>query len=78
MVYINIGEYDNPSELPKENSEGSLNTDNTVYTHTEVATKLPEEIEKLEYIYQHSQDCEKIHEIDPHLTTEHIDDTVYP
>ena len=52
MVYINNGEHDNPHELPKENSEGSLNTDN-------LATKLPEEIEKLEYIYQHSQDCKR-------------------
>ena len=63
MVYINNEEYENPHELPKENSEGSLNTDNAVYTHIDLATKLPEEIEKLEYIYQHFQDCEKIHEI---------------
>ena len=33
---------------------------------------------KLEYIFQYFQDCEKIHEIDPHLLTEQIDDTVYP
>ena len=78
MVYINNGEHDNPHELPNENSEGSLNTDNTVYTHTDLATKLPEEIEKLEYIYQHFQDCEKIYKIDPHVPTEHIDDTLYP
>ena len=51
MVYINNGEHDNPHELPKENSEGYLNTDNAVYTYTYHATKLPEEIEKLEYIY---------------------------
>ena len=75
MVCINKGEHDNPHELPKENSEGSLN--NAVYTHTDLATKLPEEIEKLKYIYQHFQDCEKIHEIDPHLPTEQIDDMVY-
>ena len=78
MVYINNEEHDNPHELPKENSEGSLNTDNAVYTHTDLATKLPEEIEKLEYIYQHFQDCEKIHEIDPQIPTEHVDDTLYP
>ena len=77
MVYIN-GEHDNPHELPKENSEGSLNTDNAVKTHTGPATKLPEEIEKLKYIHQHFQDCEKIHEIDPQVLTEHIDDTLYP
>ena len=78
VVYINNGEHDNPHELPKENSEGSLNLDNTVYTHTDLATKLVEEIEKLEYMYQHFQDCEKIHKIDPQVPTEHIDDTLYP
>ena len=77
-VYINNGEHDNLYELPKENSEGSLNLDNAVYTHTNLATKLLEEIEKLEYIYQHFQDCEKIHKIDPQVPTEHIDDTLYP
>ena len=78
MVYINKGEHDNPNILPKENSEGSLNTVNAVYTHTDFTTKLPEEIEKLEYIYQHFHDCEKIHEIYPHVLTEQIDDTVFP
>ena len=29
-------------------------------------------------MYQHFQDCEKIHEIDPHILPEQIDDTVYP
>ena len=77
-VYTNNGEHDYPHELPSENSEGSLNADNTVYTHTDIATKLPEEIEKLEYMYKHFQDCEKIHEIDPHVQTEHIEDTIYP
>ena len=56
MVYINKGEHDSPHE-----NSGSLNTDNVVYTHTDFATKLLEEIEKLEYIYQHFQDCKKIH-----------------
>ena len=32
----------------------------------------------MEYIYQHFQDCEKIHEIDPQAQIEHIDDTLYP
>ena len=75
MVYINNGEHDNPHELPKENS---LNMDNAVYTHTDLATKIPEEIQNLEYIYQHFQDCEKRHEIDPQVPTEHIDNTLYP
>ena len=77
-VYINNGEHDNPHELPTENSEGSWNTDKAVYTHFDLETKLPEEIEKLEYIYQHFQDCEKIHETDAHIPTEHTNDTLYP
>ena len=48
-----------------------------VYTCTDLATKLLEEIKKLEYIYQHFQDCKKIHKIDPHVQTEQIDDTIY-
>ena len=43
------------------------------YTTPDVCVPL-----KLEYIYQHFQDCEKIHEKDPHIPTEQIDDTVYP
>ena len=78
MVYINNGEHDNPHELPKENLEGSLDTIYTDYTHAYFTTKLPEEIEKLEYIYQHFQDCEKIYETDPQVTTEQTDDTLYP
>ena len=67
-----------PMNSPKKTQEGSLNTDNAVYIHTNLATKLPEEIEKFEYIYQHFQDCEKIHEIDSQVPIEHIDDTLYP
>ena len=38
------GEHDNPHELLKENLEGFLDTINTDYTHTDIPTKLPEEI----------------------------------
>ena len=78
MVYINRGEHDNPNELPKENLEGSLDIIYTDYTHADFTSKLPEEIEKLEYIYQHFQDCEKIYETNPQVTTEQTDDTLYP
>ena len=61
-----------------ENLEGSLNSENTVYTHTDFGTKLLEEMEKLEYIYQHFQDSEKVHEIDPHIPIENTDNTLYP
>ena len=78
MVYINKGEHDNPHELPKEYLEGSLDTIYTDYTHTDIPPKLPEEIEKLEYIYQHFQDREKIHETNLQVTTEQTDVTLYP
>ena len=78
MVYINNGELDNPHELPKENLEGFLDTVFTDYTHTDIPPKLPEEIEKLEYIYQHFQDHEKIYEMDPQVTTEQTDDILIP
>ena len=78
MVYINNGEHDNPHELPKENLEGSLDTIYTDYTHADFTSKLPEEIEKLEYIYQHFQDCEKTFEMDLQVTAEQTHDTLYP
>ena len=62
---------------PKK-TQSSLNADNTVYTHTDLGTKLPEEIEKLEYIYQHFQDNEKVHETDPQVPIENTDNTLYP
>ena len=40
-----------PHDLPKESTEGSLDTIYTDYTHTDIPPKLPDEIEKLEYIY---------------------------
>ena len=55
-----------------------MNTNNAVYTHFDLETKLLEEIEKLEYIYQHFQDCEKIHETNPHIPMEHTNNTLYP
>ena len=39
---------------------------------------MPEEVEKLEYIYQHFQEHEKVNESDPQLTTEVTQDTLYP
>ena len=78
MVYISNREHDNPHELPKGNLEGSLDTIYTDYTHADIPPKLPEEIEKLENIYQHFQDCEKIYETDPQVITEQTDDTLYP
>ena len=67
-----------PMNSPKENLEGSLDTIYTYYTHTDIPPNLPEEIEKLEYIYQHFQDHERIYETNPQVTIEQTDDTLYP
>ena len=72
MVYINNGEHDNPYELSKESSEGSLDTIYTDYTHADFTTNLPEGIEKLEHTYQHFQDHEKIYEMDLQVITEQM------
>ena len=47
------------------------------HTHTDIPPKVPKEIEKLEYIYQHFQDHEKVYETDPQVTTDQTDDTLY-
>ena len=65
-------------ELPKDKLEGSLDTVYHDNTHTDIPPKVPEEIEKLEYIYQHFQDHEEIYETDQQVTTEQIEDTLYP
>ena len=78
MVYINKGDHDDPHGLPKDNLEDSLDTVHHDYTHTDIPPKMPEEMEKLEYIYQHFQDHKKIYETDPQVTTEPIHDTLYP
>ena len=48
------------------------------YIHIYILPNIPEEIEKLKYIYQHFQDHEKIHETGLQVTPEQIDDTLYP
>ena len=78
MVYINKGDYDNPLGLPKDNLEGSQDIVHHDYAHIDIPPKMPEEMEKLKYIYQHFQDHEKVYESDPQVTTELIHDTLYP
>ena len=53
MVYINKGDHDDPHGLPKDNFEGFLDSVHHDYTHADIPPKLPEEMEKLEYAYQH-------------------------
>ena len=48
------------------------------YTHTDIPPKVPEEIEKLQYTYQHFQDHEKAYETNLQVTTKQMDDTLYP
>ena len=78
MVYINKGNHDNPLGLPKDNSEGSQYIVHHDYAHIDFPSKIPEEIEKLEYIYQHFQNRKKVYESDTQVTTEPIHDTLYP
>ena len=77
MVYINKREHHNPLGLPKDNLEGSCDTVYHNYTHADIPPKMPEDMEKLKYIYQHFQDHKKIYETDPQVTTEPIHDTLY-
>ena len=75
-VYIPKGEYDNPHELPQQQDlEGLTKIDHTLYSHTHPT---PNSSQKLEYIYQHFQENEKVHESDPNLATGEIDNTLYP
>ena len=78
MVYINKVDHYNPYGLPKDNLECSLDIVHHDYTHKDIPPKMPEEMEKLEYIYQHFQDHEKVYESDPQVTIEPIPDTLYP
>ena len=50
MVYINKGDHDNPHGPPKDDSEGSQDIVHHDYAPVDIAPKMPEEIEKLEYI----------------------------
>ena len=63
---------------PKDNLEGSQDIVHHDYAHIDIPPKVPEDMEKLEYIYQHFQDHEKVYESDPQVTTEPIHDTLYP
>ena len=75
MVYIPKGEHNDPHELPQQqNLEGSTKIENTLYSHTDTIIPTPNSSQKLDYIYQHFQDNEKIYESDPIPT----DNTLYP
>ena len=68
VAYIHKGEHDNPSKLPKQQySQGSTEIEHTLYSHTANSPSEIDSFKKLEYIYQHFQDSEKIYESDPDI-----------
>ena len=79
VVYINKGKHDSPHKLPKQqNIEGSTDTDHSLYLHTSQGLPNMNTIDELKYIYQHFQDNEKTHELDPDTTNHEFNDTFYP
>ena len=73
VVYIPKGEYDNPHELPQQQElKGS-----TEIEYTLISPKM-NSFQKLEYIYQHFQDNEKIYESAPDPARYETDNTSYP
>ena len=78
-VYIPKGEHDDPHELPQhQDLEGSPKIDHTLYSHSNIIEPTTNRSQKLEYIYQHFQDNEKVHESDPNLAECEADNTLYP
>ena len=79
MVYIPKGEHDNSHELPQQQElEGSTEIEHTLYSHTDTITSETNSSQKLDYIYQHFQTNEKIHESDPNLVSSEINNILYP
>ena len=72
MVYINKGDHENHHGFPKYDSVGSQENVQHEYAHIDIPPQMPEQIEKLGYIYQYLQDHEKVYEFDPQITTESI------
>ena len=79
MVYIPKGEHDDPHELPQQQDlEGSTKIDHTLYSHADTKMPTPNSSHKLEYIYQHFQENEKVYESHTYLVSDEIDSTLYP
>ena len=79
VVYIPKGEHDNPHELPQQQElEGSTEIEHTLYSHIKTISSETNSFQKLEYIYQHFQDNDKIYESDPDLARYENDSTLYP
>ena len=79
VVYIPKGEHDDPHELSQQQElEGSTEIEHTLYSHTDTISSETNSFQKLDYIYQHFQDNEMIHESDPNLARHENDNTLYP
>ena len=79
VVYIPKGEHDDPHELPQQQDlEGSTKIDHTLYSHSDTIIPTPNSLQKLDYIYQHFQDNEKLYESDPNLVSSKTENTLYP
>ena len=79
MVYIPKGEHDDPHELHQQQElEGSTEIEQTLYSHTDIIPWERNPFQRLDYIYRHFQDNEKIHESDPNLARYENDTTLYP
>ena len=75
VVYIPKGEHDDPHELPQQQElEGSTEIEH-IYSHTNTISSEMNSFQKLDYIYQHFQDNEKIYESDPDLARYENDNT---
>ena len=60
------------------NNMDSKEIEHMLYSHTDTISPETNSFQKLDYIYQHFQDNEKIHESDPNLASSEIDNTLYP
>ena len=79
VVYIHKVEHDDPHELPQQQYlEGSTEIEHTLYSHTAISSPEADSFKKLEYIYQHFQDSEKIYESDPDVIMQEPNNTLYP
>ena len=79
VVYIPKGEHDDSHELLQQHDlEGSTKIDHTLYSHSDTIVPMPNSLQKLDYIYQHFQDNEKIYESDPNLVSSETDNTLHP
>ena len=79
VVYIHKGEHDDSHRLPQQQDlEDSTEIECTLYSHTASSSPEIDSFKKLEYIYQHFQDNEKIYESDPDAVRHETNNTLYP